>query len=91
MSTNTPGQPDPFEFLSRLEIAATYKIPVPTQVCWFNQNRYGWRGMTIKCGRRVVIRRCDLEAWFESRKGLVREPAARRAKPAQAEAAAVAS
>lgn len=67
---------DPADYLSRVEIAAPpYKIPVATQASWYVQNRYGWRDLTTKCGRRVVIRRSDLEQWFESRRGLVREPA----------------
>jgi hypothetical protein len=62
---------DPFELLSREEIAAEYKIPVPTQCSWFTLNRYDWRGIVIKRGVRVFVRRRDLEAWLDSRRGIV--------------------
>ena len=62
---------DPLEQLTRSEIAAEYKIPVATQCAWFSRNRYGWRDICLRVGARVKVRRRDLEAWLESRRGLV--------------------
>jgi len=55
------------------DVEIEYKIPVPTQAVWRCTNRYGWRDMTIKIGRRVAYRRSDLELWLDSRRGLVQE------------------
>ncbi len=53
------------------EVEIEFKIRVPTQAVWRCTNRYGWRDITIKLGRRVAYRRSDIERWLESRRGLV--------------------
>ena len=53
------------------DVEIEYKIPVSTQAVWRCTNRYGWRDMTIKLGRRIAYRRSDIELWLESRRGLV--------------------
>ncbi len=58
-------------YLSSLEIERDYGIKVQTQDAWRHHNRYGWRDLAIKVGRNVRYRRSDVEAWLESRKGIV--------------------
>ena len=53
------------------DVEKDYDIPENTQAVWRCTNRYGWRDMTIKLGRRVAYRRSDIEHWLESRRGLV--------------------
>ena len=55
------------------EVEEDYDIPIPTQEVWRCTNRYGWRDITIKLGRRVAYRRSDIELWLDSRRGLVQE------------------
>jgi len=52
------------------DVATDYDIPETTQAVWRSTNRYGWRDMTIKMGRRIAYRREDIEAWLDSRRGL---------------------
>lgn len=52
------------------EVETDYKIPVATQRVWKCANRYGWRDLTIKRGRRVVYRRADIERWLTNRTGI---------------------
>ncbi len=53
------------------DVEIEYGIPETTQAVWRCVNRYGWRDMTIKLGRRIAYRRSDIELWLESRRGLV--------------------
>ncbi|MEW5882091.1 MAG: helix-turn-helix domain-containing protein [Pseudomonadota bacterium] len=71
------------ELLTFAEIAAQYKIKEPTQRSWYASNAFGWRSITYKVGARLMVRRADLEAWLESRKGLVQEPRRTKATTAQ--------
>jgi hypothetical protein len=52
------------------DVASDYDIPENTQSVWRCTNRYGWRDLTIKLGRRIAYRRADIEAWLESRRGM---------------------
>jgi hypothetical protein len=52
------------------DVASDYDIPETTQAVWRCTNRYGWRDLTIKLGRRIAYRRTDIEAWLESRRGM---------------------
>jgi len=69
--SNTTAQRDPNELLDREQIAREYRIAVPTQALWFAKNRYGWRNVTFKVGSRVLARRRCIEAWLETRRGVV--------------------
>ena len=53
------------------DVEKDYGIREPTQAVWRCTNRYGWRDITIKLGRRIAYRRSDIELWLESRRGLV--------------------
>lgn len=53
-----------------LDVKIEYGIPETTQAVWRCTNRYGWRDITIKLGRRIAYRRLDIEHWIESRRGL---------------------
>ncbi len=57
--------------ISPKEVASEYDISVHTQNIWRFYNRYGWRDITIRVGRKVAYRRDDIEKWLESRRGLV--------------------
>lgn len=61
------------DLVSPPEVEEDYGIPEPTQAVWRCTNRYGWRDITIKLGRRVAYRRSDIELWLDSRRGLVKE------------------
>lgn len=52
------------------EVEVEYGIPQNTQAIWRCTNRYGWRDMTIKMGRRIAYRRTEIEEWLDSRRGL---------------------
>jgi hypothetical protein len=56
--------------ISPAEVEHEYDIAEQTQAVWRCDNRYGWRDLTIKIGRKVRYRRRDIEAWLESRRGL---------------------
>lgn len=56
--------------ISPEQVETDYGIAEQTQAVWRCTNRYGWRNLTIKLGRKVVYRRTDIEAWLESRRGL---------------------
>ena len=58
-------------YLSPREVERTYGIKVQTQEAWRHHNRYGWRDLTIKVGRNVRYKREDIDAWLESRKGIL--------------------
>jgi hypothetical protein len=52
------------------QVEAEYGIRQQTQAVWRCTNRYGWRDLTIKLGRKVAYFRSDIESWLESRRGL---------------------
>jgi hypothetical protein len=58
------------EYLTPREVAQDFKIPIPTQNVWRCHNRYGWRDLTIKAGRKILYRRADILSWLEARRGL---------------------
>ena len=55
-------------------VEVEYLIPEKTQSVWRHHNRYGFRDLAIKLGRRVVYDRADIDAWLEvaqrSRRGV---------------------
>lgn len=56
------------KYMSPLDVEREFLIPIPTQNVWRYLNRYGWRNLTIKLGRKVAYRRSDIESWVESRR-----------------------
>ncbi len=70
--TTTPPKPkSPGDILTPLEVEADYRIPVSTQYVWRCNNRYGWRDLGIKLGRKLAYRREDIENWLNARTGTV--------------------
>ena len=60
------------DLITPKNVAEDYNVPEHTQAVWRSTNRYGWRDMSIKLGRKIAYRRNDIEAWLESRRGLTR-------------------
>jgi hypothetical protein len=59
------------ELLDFDQIEAEYKTPKKaTAYVWACQNRYGFRDIVIKVGRRSRVRRGDFEAWLTTRRGI---------------------
>lgn len=50
------------------EVASTHGIPIETQSVWRCTNRYGFRNLVIKLGRKVAYDRCAFEEWIDSRR-----------------------
>ena len=71
ISTPTPPKTKSLDdILSPTEVAEEYHIPITTQYVWRCNNRYGFRDLGIKLGRKLVYRRSSIEAWLESRTGM---------------------
>jgi hypothetical protein len=51
-----------------MEVEATHGIPASTQRVWRCTNRYGFRDLVIKLGRKVAYDRKAFEAWIDSRR-----------------------
>lgn len=58
------------ELIFPAQVETEYGIAEQTQAVWRSTDRYGWRKLTIKVGRKVAYRRRDIEDWLESRRGL---------------------
>jgi hypothetical protein len=50
------------------EVASTHGINEDTQRVWRCTNRYGFRDLVIKLGRKVAYDRRAFEAWIDSRR-----------------------
>jgi hypothetical protein len=50
------------------EVELTHGIPITTQCVWRSTNRYGFRNLVIKLGRKVAYDRQAFEAWIDSRR-----------------------
>jgi hypothetical protein len=51
-----------------LEVEVIHGIPVETQSVWRCTNRYEFRNLVIKLGRKVAYDRQAFEAWIDSRR-----------------------
>lgn len=58
------------EYLTPQEVDRDFKIKVETQNVWRCYNRYGWRDITIRAGRKILYKRSDILNWLEARRGL---------------------
>ncbi len=69
-SSNSGDATQRLKLISPAEVEQEFGILQQTQAVWRCANRYGWRDITVKLGRKVAYLRRDIEAWIESRRGL---------------------
>jgi hypothetical protein len=58
------------ELMTPSDVEREFLIPISTQTVWRCHDRYGWKKITIKLGRKIVYRRSTVEDWITSRTGM---------------------